>query len=105
MYLMQWLMKVVEPCLIFQDRDENMHNPRLAPIIIFAMLCKETYLKGNVTPRPISDGELNVLSKREGHSVRNPTRRQTISLCSATYTGVVVLSDVWLLGLTPSTKG
>ena len=46
--------------------QKNLCNPRLAPIIRFAMLCKETYLKGNITPRLISDGELDVLPTSGG---------------------------------------
>ena len=41
---------------------------------------KETYLKGNVTPRPLSDGMIDVIPWIEGPSVRHPTRRETISM-------------------------
>ena len=74
MYLVQWFVNVG----ILQDRDDNMKNPRLAPMIRFAMLCKETYLTGNVMPKPISDGELDVIPRADRHSVRNPTRREMI---------------------------
>ena len=79
MYLLQWFVNV-ETSIILQDRDENMKNPRLAPMIRFAMLCEETYLKGNVMPKPISDGELDVIPRADSHSLRNPTRREMISM-------------------------
>ena len=84
MYLIQWFVNVVTS-IILQDREENLCNPRLAPIIRFAMLCKETYLKGNIAPRLISDGELDALPRRMGHLVRNPTRRETISMLEDFY--------------------
>ena len=65
--------------------DENMNNPRLAHIIRFAMLCKETYLQGNVMPRPISDGELDVIPRQGGFPVSNPTRRETNSMLEDLY--------------------
>ena len=84
MYLIQWFVNV-ETSIKLKDRDKNLCNPSLAPMIRFAMLCKETYLKGNITPRLISDGELDVLPRREGHLVRNPTRRETISMLKDLY--------------------
>ena len=65
--------------------DEKMNNPRLAHIIRFAMLCKETYLQGNVMPRPISDGELDVIPRQGGFPVSNPTRRETNSMLEDLY--------------------
>jgi hypothetical protein len=79
MYLMRWFVNV-ETSLELQNRDEKMHKPRLAPIIRFAMLCKKTYLKGNVTPRPLSDGEFDLIPRGDGRTERNPTRSETISM-------------------------
>jgi len=65
----------VEMCVFGSKKDENMSNPRLAPIVRFAkraLLC--------ATPRGV-----------------------TRFLCFKTYTGLV-LSDVCLLGMTPSTE-
>ena len=81
MYLVQWLLHAG----IFQDICID-DDPRDAPMIEFAMLCKETYLKGNVMPKPISDGELDVFprqaypAREDEHRVRNPTRREIISM-------------------------
>jgi hypothetical protein len=63
-YLMQLFVNL-ERCVFGSRIDDKMRNPRFAPIIRFAMLCKETFLKGNVTPRPISDGELDVIPMNE----------------------------------------
>ena len=79
MYLIQWFVNV-ETSIILQDRDENLCNPRLAPIIRFTVLCKDTYLKGNVTPRPISDRELDVIPMIEGLPVHKPKRSEMISM-------------------------
>ena len=75
-YLMQLFVNV-ETC---PHIDENLRNPHLLPIIRFALLCKETYLKGNLTPIPISDGELDVIPMRNVLTDFNPTRRETISM-------------------------
>jgi len=78
MYLVQWFLHAG----IFQDRLLD-DDPRYAPMIEFAMLCKETYLKGNVMPKPMSDGELDVIPRvvrGDWRRVRNPTRRETISM-------------------------
>ena len=83
-YLMQLFVNK-ERCIWGPVIDENMSNPRLAPIIRFAMLCKETYLQGNVMPRPISDGELDVIPRRGVFPVSNPTRRETISMLEDLY--------------------
>jgi len=53
-YLMQ-LFVDLERCVFGSRIDDKMRNPRFAPIIRFAMLCKE----------PISDGELDVIPMNE----------------------------------------
>ena len=83
-YLMQMFVNK-ERCIWGPVIDENMSNPRLAPIIRFAMLCKETYVQGNVMPRPISDGELDVIPRGGTFPVSNPTRRETISMLEDLY--------------------
>ena len=83
-YLMQMFVNK-ERCIWGPVIDENMSHPRLAPIIRFAMLCKETYVQGNVMPRPISDGELDVIPRGGTFPVSNPTRRETISMLEDLY--------------------
>ena len=87
-YLMQLFVNNSR-CIYGPETDENMHNPRLAPMIRFAMQCKKLYLDGNVMIRPISNGELEVIPRMEGLPVRIPTRRESISM----------LNDIQRLGV------
>ena len=78
-YDKNYLMQLFVNHKYMRDYIENLRSPHPSTIIRFAMLCKATYLHGNIMARPISDGELDVIP-RKGFPVHSPTRYEMISL-------------------------